>query len=165
MLLLGVHRHYLKTLIRIEAALADISSMKREANWGGVLLIDQGPLSSLAYLHYKGVSNRWIAKWMNYLQRKAVIILDKAFWLDAPNAVLIERLRKRKSGHIMEQFPDTKVNQFYNFYRIFYGKVLQDVNYELINTERLSIRDVSARIESEFALVTNSHEGEDICGA
>jgi thymidylate kinase len=94
-----------------------------------------------------------------------VIILDKAFWLDAPNAVLIERLRKRKSGHIMEQFPDTKVNQFYNFYRIFYGKVLQDVNYELINTERLSIRDVSARIESEFALVTNSHEGEDICGA
>jgi thymidylate kinase len=146
LLLTGIRRHSLKTLIRIEAALSDISFLKKNSNASKVLLIDQGPLALLAYLHHKNVPNRWLDR----LQRKAVAVIDRAFWLDAPNDVLIERLRNRKDGHAMETLPDPRVNQFYDAYRLCYTRVVNRINHKLIRTERLSVSEVSHIIRSEL---------------
>ncbi len=150
LLLTGIRRHSLKTLIRIEAALSEISFLKKNSNASKVLLIDQGPLALLAYLHHKNVPNRWMVRWLDCLQRKAVAVIDRAFWLDASNSVLIERLRNRKDGHAMENLPDAQVNQFYDSYRLGYTKAIGRIHHKLIDTERLSVGEVSHIIQLEL---------------
>jgi thymidylate kinase len=147
LLLFGARRHSLKTLIRIEAALAEISKLQ---NRPPVLLIDQGPLALLAYLHFKKAPNRWLACWLDRLQKKAGRVIDRVFWLDAPNAVLIERLRNRNDGHAMETLPDAQVNQFYDSYRLGYTKAIGHIHHKLIDTERLSVGEISHIIRLEL---------------
>ncbi|OQY06843.1 MAG: hypothetical protein B6I25_03040 [Planctomycetales bacterium 4572_13] len=152
--LIGVRRHYLKTLIRIEAALETISSEKKKAN--GVLLVDQGPLSSLAYLYSKGVANQVMLKWLKSLNKKAANVIDKVFWLDASNSVLVDRLNKRRDGHKMENMPEVTTNQFYDTYRLCYNKVLKKDDYEIshfcINTSKLSIWETSRIIQKKVTI-------------
>jgi len=146
-LLVGAKRHYIKSLIRVEAVISLLFQAKAEdLNHKTVILIDQGPLSTLSYLYFKGLPSRFIEKWLIKLQEKGTHIFDDAIWLDASNQVLNERLNKRKNGHKMENSPISIVNQFYDTYRQCYNKVLNNeqnkIPYQFIDTNGLSIHDV-----------------------
>ena len=144
-LLIGVRRHYIKSLIRIEAVISLLFQAKT-LNHKAVFLIDQGPLSTLSYLYFKGLPNRFIEKWLTKLREKGTCVIDYVFWLNASNQVLIERLNKRKNGHKMENKSESIVNQFYDTYRKCYSKVLNNehikIPYQCIDTNELSIDDV-----------------------
>ncbi len=154
-LLIGARRHYIKSLIRVEAVISLLFQTKaKDLNHKTVVLIDQGPLSTLSYLYSKGLPSRFIEKWLTKLQEKGTHVFDDVFWLDASNQVLNDRLNKRKDGHKMENRSKFIVNQFYDTYRECYSKVLNNeqnkISYQFIDTNELSINDVCTIIQEHL---------------
>jgi deoxyadenosine/deoxycytidine kinase len=145
----GVRRHYLKSIIRAEAGLSMLQWHKNRGVFQDkVLLVDQGPLSRLAYLYFKGIPNKFVEKWLERLQQKAVGTFQTAVWLDAPNETLQVRLNGRGNGHKMENMPKQTVEQFYDTYRTCYGKVINGncsntkIPHIYIDSSMLSVQEV-----------------------
>jgi cytidylate kinase len=68
-----VRRHYLKTIIRGEAALAATQREKKRLLISNkTLVLDQGPIFKLAYLYQKGAPNKIVERWLKTLQKKGI---------------------------------------------------------------------------------------------
>jgi thymidylate kinase len=154
LLLLGVRRHYLKTLIGVEAALAALQTYKKKHPSGKTLVLDQGPLSKLAYLYTKGLPNRIVGSWLQTLQAKATEVFDRVIWLDAPNSVLQSRINQRNNHHKMKNKPKELVDQFYDDYRAAFTKILIGPRHtfvlEHIGTAEMSIEQVAEQVSRQL---------------
>ena len=149
--LLRVRRHYLKTLIRAEAVLAVAQRAKKKHLISNkTLVLDQGPISKLAYLHLKGVPNKIVELWLKALQKASFQTFDLLVCLDAPNDVLQFRVNNRHEHHKIKNKPKDLADEFYNAYRACFKTVINNgakkIPCEYINTEDMSIDDVSERI-------------------
>jgi thymidylate kinase len=149
--LLRVRRHYLKTLIRVEALLAAAQrEKKKQLISNRTLVFDQGPISKLAYLRLKGVPNKIVELWLKALQKKSSVTFDLLIWLDAPNFVLQRRVDSRDEHHKIKNKPKNLVDGFYDAYRACFKTVIANgtnrIPCECINTENMSIDEVSEKI-------------------
>lgn len=149
--LLRVRRHYLKTLVRVEAVLAVVQrGKKKHLSPDKTLVFDQGPISKLAYLYTKGVPNRITGLWLKTLQAKAIQIFDFVIWLDARNDVLQFRINHRNHPHKMKNKPKELADRFHDGYRACFKTVINNganrIPCEYIDTEHMSIENVSEAI-------------------
>ncbi len=98
------------------------------ANDGRLVIMDQGPVFRLAFLQAFGCAitgssafrdwwERSCAQWMETL--KVVI------WLDAPDALLIERVRERDLSHAIKKKSDAEARAFLARYRQAFESVIQ----------------------------------------
>jgi hypothetical protein len=76
---------------------------------GGVALFDQGPvytLARLATIHSPGTRSRAYEQWRSDKVRKWADILSVLIVLDAPDDVLLARVRARAKAHYLDQLDD-----------------------------------------------------------
>jgi len=93
---------------------------RRPPKGGSVTLIDHGPIYRLAFLRELGpemTTSRRYQKWWNDLLRRWSAKIDVVVWLDAPSAVLLQRIRARDSWHVAKGLDDHEANELLGRYR------------------------------------------------
>jgi hypothetical protein len=118
----------------------------QEASTGpAAIVLDEGPLFSLARLSvfHRARENRarlgreWddqLGRWSN--------LLDVVVWLDAPDAVLAQRIRKRLKPHRVKDDSDQAIYEFLAQYRRAYS----DIRARLVSTGHTRIIDVDTSV-------------------
>lgn len=149
--LLRVRRHYLKTLIRVEAALTTVQlGKKRHLILNKTFIFDQGPISKLAYLHLKGIPNKIVELWLKALQKKSIQTFDLLIWLNAANDLLRFRVNNRAEHHKIKNKPKELVDGFYDAYRACFktviGNSIENIPCEYIETGTMSVEEVTEKI-------------------
>lgn len=94
---------------------------------GPTLLLDEGPtfiLTRLAAFPEQHVGGPvFNMAWERGLRRTSGI-LDAIVWLDAPNAVLAQRIRHREKAHRIKGASDSELRAFLDRYRSTYDRVV-----------------------------------------
>ena len=135
---------------------------RAEVGGDEAVLLDEGAVFALAKLGAAG-SNRATGEadggatgesgaWAFRLLAGWAARLDAVVWLDAPDAVLAERIRRRDKPHRMKESSDAEVYEFLARYRAAYGRVLSELTRRQglrvlrLSTERESAEGVAGRV-------------------
>jgi len=98
-----------------------LASVRRLADEERVVLMDQGPVFRLAFLREFGapaLTRRpafW--RWWEAACARWAARIDLVLWLDAPDALLIERVRRRGAPHPIQGLSDAEARAFLGRYR------------------------------------------------
>ena len=96
----------------------------------GVTILDQGPIFALARLEWAAkpvVSSPAYRRWRADMLRRWSAALDVVVWLDAPDAILIERIDAREQSHAAKGKPSGEALAFIAAYRRAYESLLVDL--------------------------------------
>jgi thymidylate kinase len=100
---------------------------QQAAQTDGVSLLDHGPLFKLATLHAFGperLMKQSAEKWWNEMFTRWASTLDMVIWLDAPDAILGQRINERIQKHAVKGKSEAEVINFLARYRGSYEQVL-----------------------------------------
>ena len=88
--------------------------------------MDHGPVFRLAFLQAFGSAITWSSAFRDWWERSRAqwaATLEALIWLDAPDALLIERVRERDLSHAIKKKSDAEARAFLARYR----QAFQDV--------------------------------------
>lgn len=139
---------------------AGLRLLKREApNSGKVTILDHGPLYRLAFLREFGpevttshVYRRW---WADLLEQWSANI-DIVVSLDAPNAVLLERIRARDSWHTVKDAPDHEAHEVLCRYRAAFEQTIgeslavREITLLRFDTSQRSMEEIVDQVSTAF---------------
>jgi hypothetical protein len=114
---LGYLRAWQKTLTRPRAGSPSV-------------VLDHGPLFRLAQLDAYGppvASTTAFRRWWDVTLDQWVDLLDVVVWLDAPEELLVRRIRSRDQRHVLRDADDDAARLFLGRYRASYERVLDRV--------------------------------------
>ncbi|MEO6055332.1 MAG: AAA family ATPase [Gemmatimonadales bacterium] len=129
---LALHRPYRGLMRKEMKRITYLSALhrvlqERKAARARPVILDEGAVYMLARLLVLGgdrvrgaAFEHW---WQSAIQRWAAT-LDLIVWLDAPDAVLRERLRARRQSHLVKQSSDEAIDKFMATYRAAYQRVM-----------------------------------------
>lgn len=135
---------------------------RRLSNNGTVSILDHGPIYRLAFLRALGpeiTESRSYKRWWNSLFDQWIAILDMIIWLDAPNAILLERIRARDSWHTIKEKPDREAYEYLSHYRTFLeqsvAEAVADGRVTLLHfdTDQESVEQIAGKILTTFNAV------------
>ncbi len=133
----------LKLVIQINA-LGQL--LRRESEKGyRLLLLDEGEVFGLARLRAYGagcLSSHSIL-WMSHLLNRVAPTLDAVIWLDAPDAVLAQRIRERVKPHRTKDLPEEKISEHLARYRTAFEQIMAEL------TQRSQVKVISFRTDSQ----------------
>lgn len=88
-------------------------------------ILDEGPIHMLAFLWLFGPpSLRAVQRWWSEMYERWARALDMVIWLDAPNSVLVERIRARNEWNSVKWRSDPDAARFLDEYRTVYEDVV-----------------------------------------
>lgn len=105
-------------------------SLDRPAPHRPHLFLDHGPLFQLARLDALGppvTSTARFRRWWDRTLDDYAGLLDVVVWLDAPEEVLLQRIRSREQRHVLRGADEDAARRFFDAYRVSYGRVLERV--------------------------------------
>jgi len=85
-----------------------------------VTVLDHGPIYRLATLREFGpelTTSQPYTRWWANLFRQWAATLDMIIWLDAPNAILLDRIRGRDHWHVIKEKCEREAYEFLTRYR------------------------------------------------
>jgi shikimate kinase len=94
------------------------------------VVLDHGPLFRLAQLDALGppvASTAPFRRWWDATLDQWVGLLDVVVWLDAPEELLVGRIRSRDQRHVLRDADDDAARRFLGRYRASYERVLDRV--------------------------------------
>lgn len=100
---------------------------RRSSQDGAVTILDHGPIFRLALLRGFGpefVASQVYARWWESALAQWSGALDVVIWLDAPDAVLIERINARDRWHLVKDRPESEACAFLARYRAEYEEII-----------------------------------------
>lgn len=109
---------YLKELHRV---------LRRQASNGAITILDQGPVYLLTRLHVlrgETVARQSQSRWWDSVLKHWSQTLDMVIWLDAPDAMLLERIRARNKWHAINEKPKVEAAEFLARYRASYSRII-----------------------------------------
>jgi hypothetical protein len=127
-----------------------------------VHVLDQGPVylmselreSGPTYLRDRSAEQSWQALYAGWAR-----LLDAVVYLDAPDAVLTERIRARGKTHIMKHEPDETIGKFLHAFRATYSCILSALSAQnsalhviSFDTSRQSPEQITGALVSAFRL-------------
>jgi cytidylate kinase len=118
-------REEMRSMIYLKAWHHAVS--RRRAAEGNIAILDHGPVYRLAWLHEFGpeiVGSRKFAQWSDRVLKQWAASLDLVIWLDAPDAILVERIVARDRWHVVKAKSEPETYQFLARYRASYERVL-----------------------------------------
>jgi shikimate kinase len=98
-----------------------------------IVILDQGPVFFLYWLDGFGpeiLQGHNAQKWLCKVINNWATTIDGVIWLDAPNSVLIDRIRKREKPHLIKNQMDQTISVFLDDCRRAIEKVLLDFSSE-----------------------------------
>ncbi len=135
------------------------------------LVFDEGPVYMLARILVYGGENirtRGFARWWRRAVAQWAATLDVVVWLDAPDAVLAERIHTRPQWHHVQGAGTEALTAFLRVYRTAFTRVITELTTcrgpELwtVGTERgpidLKTRELLARLDALRARVSRVRE-------
>jgi predicted ATPase len=130
----------MKRITHLRALQRMLLKMRRETP--APVVLDEGPVYMLARLRVYGgetVAGRRFERWWVNAFESWARVLDLIVWLDAPNAVLIDRIRARARPHRTQRLSDQAVHQFLESYRDAYSRIVSALR-DKGSTRLLTIR-------------------------
>ena len=118
----------------------------------GVTILDQGPIFALARLEWAAkpvISSPAYRRWRADMLRRWSAALDVVVWLDAPDAILLERIDAREQSHAAKGRPADEALAFIAAYRRAYDSLLVDV--ERLGGARVLRFDTAQRSTGDIA--------------
>ena len=115
-------------LIIQHSALLQLVTLESSKGYQAVLL-DEGAVFALAKLQAFGpMAGSFETKsWVRSLFNKLAPTLDAVVWLDAPDAVLAQRIREREKPHRMKDGTDADIRDHLRLYRDSFERVVSDL--------------------------------------
>jgi shikimate kinase len=119
------------------------------------ILLDQGPVFKLTKLHKSGpesVKAQHFKRWWESTIQQWAFALHSLIWLDAPDAVLIERIHKRHKRHSAKGITLQEVYKFLDLYRTSYEQVISELRAKngpkllCFDTEKESLDQIVAKV-------------------
>lgn len=102
--------------------------LRRQASKEGrIVILDPGPVFKLARLRGFGPENmnsQGFEKWWAGMLKQWAATLDMVLWLDAPDAILVERVHGRNHWHRVKEKSEHEACQFLARYRASYEQVV-----------------------------------------
>jgi len=122
-----------KLLLYLEMLVNELSGRKDQNS--GLIVFDQGPIfvhAALMAREVVSVNDLHVRSWLFSNFRRFANVIDGLIWLDAPNAILLERVATRSTYHVLSTFSKEE--------KIFLQHLLKDVDLFIggggtINTE------------------------------
>jgi shikimate kinase len=96
-----------------------------------VLVLDHGPLFRLAQLDAFGpplTSTPAFARWRDAMIEAYARRLDAIVWLDAPDDLLVRRIRTREQRHVLRGADDESAHLFLERYRASYTRIVEQLD-------------------------------------
>jgi hypothetical protein len=147
---------YLGTLRRV---LEDTGSRR-----SSTVILDQGAVYMMARLLVFGderLRSAPFQRWWGQAMEQWARALDILVWLDAPDPVLIERIRSRKQPHPVKGLTDGAIGEFMAAYRAAYDQVLGGLvaaggpKVLDVRTDREPLEQLARRVASEIRKLEN----------
>lgn len=94
---------------------------------GTLYLLDHGPvymLTSLLEFGPGSIQGQSFREWWDRRLKAWALLLDVLVWLDAPNAVLANRINARNSWHVIKEAPEQEMSEFLTRYRSAFERVI-----------------------------------------
>jgi len=136
-------------------------------NGAGLLLWEEGPVTANASIPM-WFASRNQGVWENELARKAVKlvrVMDGLIWLDAPDSVLIERVRAHPLNRWLQACSLDEIREFYIQYRKIYESVMTTYIHNQVPVLKISTDECSAvetaRMAYSFIASLNNTRKED----
>ena len=159
---LALHRPYGGLLWKEMKRITYLGSLYRLLQGGrpmgdGTVVLDEGAVYMLARLQVFGadrIRSAAYARWWRGAIEAWARRLDLIVWLDAPDAVLRERLRGRRQPHPARELPDDGIDRFIGSYRESYRRVVRALveargpEVLVIRTDRESVAQIARRVEA-----------------
>jgi hypothetical protein len=145
---------YLSTLLRL----------LKEPRFTGAsaLMLDEGAVYMFARLLVFGeerIRNRAFERWWNEASEQWAQALDLLVCLDAPDAILIQRLRTRNQPHRVKALSDEAIARFISSYRAAYDRVIASLTVSggprviRVRTNEESLGQTTRRIAAELRCI------------
>ena len=124
---------------------------------GSITVLDQGPIFRLALLREFGpefTNSEVFNKWWNSMLNQWAATLHLVIWLDAPDAVLFQRINSRTELHRLKGQPEQDAYQFFGRYRTSYQQVIgrmeamQGPRLLRVNTHQIPLNKIVDRVLS-----------------
>jgi hypothetical protein len=134
--------------------------LEARSRHGGVAVLDEGAVYMLArLLVFGGDGARTAAfhRWWSSAITEWAGMLDLIVWLDAPDSVLIDRLRARRQPHPVKALPDEAVAHFLGAYRDAYARVIGALDAArgprvlTIRSDEQSVDSIADRVSAEIS--------------
>ena len=138
---------------------------RQASNNDMVTILDHGPIYRLAFLRALGpeiatseVYNRW---WTSLLNQW-IATLDVVIWVDAPDEILLERIRARDCKHTIKEKCEQEAYEFLNHYRTFLAKILSEavtdrqITLLRFDTSQESVEQMVDKVLATFDSVSNT---------
>jgi hypothetical protein len=171
-----VRKDDLKQVIRLAAFYRRLKS-EGMANCSArsALFLDEGVVFALAKLRADKRASKSLtasgpmAKWEKNALDKWSKMLNAIVWLDAPDDLLIKRIRSRAKKHRMKDRPDNEIHEFLKRYRTSYKEIIDElktrsdeINILKFRTDEASLdrmaRDIVALINATDGTVTTDQQ-------
>ena len=134
-------------------------SLQRPAPKGEeVLFIDQGAISILTVTHVDGVgvlSGSGADRWRSRMYREWANVLDMVIWLDAPNSVLVPRIRTRPQLHRVKEKADLAAFAHLDRFREAYARAFEVMTAERRDLKILRLDTAQHSIDEECEKVSS----------
>lgn len=127
----GIRRQEVKQVIRLEAFYRHLKTLttRGDAKELRAFFLDEGVVFALAKLRADGgmMKSAYAKQWEQKALDRWSEILDAIVWLDAPDALLVERIRSRAKDHRMKFRSDAVIYEFLARYRASYKQVISEL--------------------------------------
>jgi len=125
---------------------------------GATVVLDEGAVYMLARLQVCGaeqIRSRAYGEWWHGAIDEWARMLDLLVWLDAPDAILRQRLRQRPQGHPVKHRSDEAISEFLAAYREAYQRVIAALAERgsrvlRLRTDQRSVAEIASSILLEL---------------
>jgi adenylate kinase family enzyme len=141
-------------------------TLRRQAlDQGTVTLLDHGPVFRLTRLYAFGPENirsQRFERWWDQMCAQWAATLDIVVWLDAPDAVLLERINARDRWHIVKGKPEQEAVQFLARYRTSFEHVMSALTANggptvlRFDTAQLAVDQITGQVLAALGLTDNA---------
>jgi predicted ATPase len=160
---LALHRPYRGLLWKEMKRITYLGSLyellqERSGESTGTVLLDEGAVYMLARLEVLGaerIQSAAFAGWWRAAIETWSRTLDLIVWLDAPDPVLRDRIRRRAQSHPVKRSPDEAIDRFIASYRDSYRRVIRSLmeargpRLLTVRTDREDVECIARRLAAE----------------
>ncbi len=141
--------------------------LRRQAsNNGTVTVLDHGPVFQLSQLHAFGpekINSQSFEEWWDSMLKQWATIMYMLIWLDAPDAVLLERINTRNRWHVIKGKSGEEAYEFLARYRTSYEQTITRLTAKggptllRFDTHLKSMNQIVDKVLAAFSLESNEN--------